>query len=52
MSALTGDSAALVGQKLPGGEPDPAALAAAAPGLAALYERTLDHLTAALPEEP
>ncbi|MDD7967181.1 TetR/AcrR family transcriptional regulator [Actinomycetospora lemnae] len=36
----------------PPGEPDPAALAAAAPGLAALYERTLDHLTAALPEEP
>jgi AcrR family transcriptional regulator len=36
----------------PPGEPDPAALAAAAPELAALYERTLDHLTAALPEEP
>ncbi|WP_274232096.1 TetR/AcrR family transcriptional regulator [Actinomycetospora straminea] len=36
----------------PPGEPDPAALAAAAPGLAALYERTVDHLTAALPEEP
>lgn len=36
----------------PPGEPDPAALAAAAEELATLYERTLDHLTAALPEEP
>ncbi|GAA4788204.1 helix-turn-helix domain-containing protein [Actinomycetospora chlora] len=36
----------------PPGEPAPAALAAAAPELAALYERTLHHLTAALPEEP
>jgi len=36
----------------PPGEPDPAALAAAAPELAALYERTIHHLTAALPEEP
>lgn len=36
----------------PSGAPDPAALAAAATELAALYERTLDHLTAALPEEP
>jgi AcrR family transcriptional regulator len=35
----------------PPGAPDPAALAAAAPELAALYERTLHHLTAALPEE-
>jgi AcrR family transcriptional regulator len=35
----------------PPGEPDPAALAAAAPELAALYERTLEHLTSALPEE-
>jgi AcrR family transcriptional regulator len=36
---------------LPPGEPDPAALAAAAPELAALYEHTLDHLTTFLPEE-
>lgn len=36
----------------PPGEPAPAALAAAAPELAALYERTIDHLTTALPEEP
>ncbi|MEJ2889431.1 TetR/AcrR family transcriptional regulator [Actinomycetospora aeridis] len=36
----------------PPGEPDPAALAAAAPELAALYEHTVHHLTAALPEEP
>ncbi|MHC1561329.1 TetR/AcrR family transcriptional regulator [Actinomycetospora sp. C-140] len=36
----------------PPGDPAPDALAAAADGLAALYERTLDHLTAALPEEP
>jgi len=36
----------------PPGEPDPAALAAAAPELAALYERTVHHLIAALPEEP
>lgn len=36
----------------PLGEPAPPALAAAAAELAALYERTVDHLTAALPEEP
>ena len=36
----------------PPGRPDPAALASAAPELAGLYERTLDHLTQALPEEP
>ena len=36
----------------PPGEPSPAALTAAAGELAALYERTLDHLTAALPEQP
>lgn len=36
----------------PPGAPDPAALAAAATELAALCERTLHHLTAALPEEP
>lgn len=36
----------------PPGEPDPAALAGAAPELAALYEHTLHQFTAALPEEP
>lgn len=33
------------------GEPDPAALAAAASELAALYDHTIDHLVAALPQE-